>query len=720
VHYFYCLHSPGVSQALSGAVSGIVWLWKSQLHHPAEFKGVVYKRENKHPRSDTIRLILSGVRNAESAEATADCRDTSIGNLTDGIEHMGVVREMATTLLVQGTFVSLRTRLDVLLGISSLARGQDKRKLRLCDLHTWHASTVGPHVCKFLLCGLPGHMARKTACAPYLACVRHRDPLLCSVGAVALYLYCRYTVHRETKPDFQKRSSWMKVVLLQSTTAVTVEERSREIPRSTEATQLKKIFDLCDVTSSKLTHAFRKVGVNLLYMMSMGELNDGEEDEHGGWAGQNVRQTAYKMLPAVQACLILGGHGTGKPWNTTHHLNRDQPKDEPATVVSAIFDNIFAAWLAERTAGTAMMADGTPLEGNSVQFCKTLKWLAVVLVQDAPFLRNASPDSSIWRHPPFNTAAFDEYAKRVLLREPPAPASAAGASAAGEGAAAGAAASESATAPAGAASLDMEVADAAAAVAATVAENNAAATLIDSEPIRRCFEGIVAEMRARHAYGVAHAAAAAAGAAASMFAVVAAGELDTPAPAATSAASIAASTAARAATLMAAHAAGGGGEAAAAAVPFVSAIAAGARDAGIAERRLRGPYHMSQTFTSVTQVWAEFADGSSVGQPGIRAIKLLHGAQWQNVGRCMENATQAREAKLIIKRRAKRGIVWDEVMRTTPDYASESAAAAGLQDRFLAWQALCSANTLDAFITKLLLGESQQRGDRITKRKIPA
>jgi hypothetical protein len=119
-----------------------------------------------------------------------------------------------------------------------------------------------------------------------------------------------------------------------------------------------------------------------------GALAATEVDKAGGWANQTERQKTYEACPSLQFLLVIGGFGDGTAWKTAHRLPRADVVP-PVELTDAVFPRQARAWLDARADGTAAMLDGTSLEGNSKQFCETLAWLAVVLVQDAPFLRNS-------------------------------------------------------------------------------------------------------------------------------------------------------------------------------------------------------------------------------------------------------------------------------------------------------------------------------------------
>ena len=81
---------------------------------------------------------------------------------------------------------SLRTRADLLLGHYYLLRGENRRKMELADLSLLdYPATEGPTTCGCLVSLLQDGKMNKTARKEFMGALRHKDPLLCTQGALA-------------------------------------------------------------------------------------------------------------------------------------------------------------------------------------------------------------------------------------------------------------------------------------------------------------------------------------------------------------------------------------------------------------------------------------------------------------------------------------------------------------------------------------------------------
>lgn len=114
--------------------------------------------------------------------------------------------------------------------------------------------------------------------------IRHRDPLLCSHGALAQYLFWRFHVSGEEPPSFERRKAWYDIRLLvtTATSARALANRTgarrkargedqeagkpgggdwkwteTELSYLSQFNEVVRIFDTAGVTSVEKTHAMR-------------------------------------------------------------------------------------------------------------------------------------------------------------------------------------------------------------------------------------------------------------------------------------------------------------------------------------------------------------------------------------------------------------------------------------------------------------------------------
>lgn len=147
-----------------------------------------------------------------------------------------------------GTGRALRDRVDVLFGHALMARGETTRKLQLPDLFSMELNNEGPSKCVAALAIMDQGKMNQFGRIEYGGCIRHKDVILCPIGALALYLFWRFHVLCEPFPDLRKRSSWYDIQLIDG------KIKDREISYSTQARGIKKALKACGVTSKKVRY----------------------------------------------------------------------------------------------------------------------------------------------------------------------------------------------------------------------------------------------------------------------------------------------------------------------------------------------------------------------------------------------------------------------------------------------------------------------------------
>jgi hypothetical protein len=88
----------------------------------------------------------------------------------------------------------------------------------------------------------------------YHAALRHRDPVLCPVGALAHWLVLRWEIYGEAPPDFRHRPSWYTTKLLPGRLSLA----QKEISDDTQRNWIVSALEAVAVNSSKAVHAMRQ------------------------------------------------------------------------------------------------------------------------------------------------------------------------------------------------------------------------------------------------------------------------------------------------------------------------------------------------------------------------------------------------------------------------------------------------------------------------------
>jgi hypothetical protein len=230
-----------------------------------------------HPRGKGLKALVERLKIDWASEKRRTFEDRAINGLNDGytIEQAG--RLCALLLrggvedgraLISGADLNLlRTRLDFLMLHAMMLRGESTRKAELADL------------CSVLLPGesseclglvlrtsagktIPLALGGNLRMQHYHAALRHRDPVLCPVGALAHWLVLRWEICGETPPDFRRRSSWYNTKVLPGR----LSQAQKEISDDTQRNWIVPALEAVAVDSSKAVHAMRQAVARLADM----------------------------------------------------------------------------------------------------------------------------------------------------------------------------------------------------------------------------------------------------------------------------------------------------------------------------------------------------------------------------------------------------------------------------------------------------------------------
>jgi hypothetical protein len=95
-----------------------------------------------------------------------------------------------------------------------LLRGESRRQLELADLFTILLSHEGPTPCWPMIMIMNNGKSNPFGRLEYMGVMRHRDPLLCTMGQMAFYLFYRWNIAQEPPPQFKQRQQWYGLHLL--------------------------------------------------------------------------------------------------------------------------------------------------------------------------------------------------------------------------------------------------------------------------------------------------------------------------------------------------------------------------------------------------------------------------------------------------------------------------------------------------------------------------
>lgn len=233
---------------------------------------------NPNPRGQGVRALMLRLRIDWAKWKRQSFEDRAINGLNDGYTEAELASLSALLLgngerggeqkLVGDEVCLARTRLDLLFLHSMMLRGETTRGAELPDLASHLLPNEGSECMAIVLrvdAGkrIPladGGDSRRTH---YHSALRSKDPLLCPVGALALWLVLRWDIiAAEKPPDFADRASWYRAKLLPPRFS----QPANPLSDVTQRHWLKLALESVGVNTSKAVHTMRQSSARLADM----------------------------------------------------------------------------------------------------------------------------------------------------------------------------------------------------------------------------------------------------------------------------------------------------------------------------------------------------------------------------------------------------------------------------------------------------------------------
>lgn len=158
-------------------------------------------------------------------------------------------------------FMYLRTRLDVLIGHYYLTRGEIRRGAELADLYPiTFDQGQSPTPCHAAVLTMRNGKTNKNGRVEHMGAIRHKNVLVCPVGALAQYLFFRWHQTDEEFPSFRNHQAWYDLKLLVG------QDPLYAMEYHTQLDQVSQLFERCGIASSKKTHAMRVSAPNIEHL----------------------------------------------------------------------------------------------------------------------------------------------------------------------------------------------------------------------------------------------------------------------------------------------------------------------------------------------------------------------------------------------------------------------------------------------------------------------
>lgn len=381
---------------LDAYVAAVMELWRLQVAHGG--------KNLENPRSSAVRGFLEQRSRQRSRIDRTAFKDRG----SEGIQAGYSAAEWSA---IQGHLLStsatlpqnFRTRVDLLFGHYYLLRGENRRKMELADLSLLdYPLTEGPTPCGCLVALLQDGKMNKIAKKEFMGALRHRDPLLCTQGALAQLLFWRWHIAGELAPTFRHRQDWYNIKVLVGS------DRMQELSYRTQLEETWRVFGAVGLTAEKKTHLPRRAGAQEAetHGTSLTQIS-----QAGRWNASVLCKAYLTHLPRQFMRIVAGFSGTAGDYFLTRAVH------EPPVALQRQLWPWIEAWeqrfeaRARRKRWSEGGLDDDDLAGDG--FLKLLRRLRVVLLQDLAALQPQFPTLPFFSYAPFCGSDWAAFAKSV-------------------------------------------------------------------------------------------------------------------------------------------------------------------------------------------------------------------------------------------------------------------------------------------------------------------
>ncbi|RXK35195.1 hypothetical protein M231_07566 [Tremella mesenterica] len=371
-------------------VAALVNLWEQQVE-----RGI---NSWSSPRSVHTATIISVLQKFSERRKKLLHEDKGKQLYYDGYDNVGQLKQSFAHYMERNNEEGLRDALAQATGIFGMLRGDNQRRLLLSDLSSEIATNEGPSPCLFIIMVLHSSKTNASGKPQYAAFMRNKNPQICPVFLLALYLFARLYCGPSPSgfPDMSTRANWYDIPLLSD-----ARDRSKEISYDTQRRAINGALQAANVHTYQKTHVNRRMGARLA---EQGGASPDEIARAGHWAHSVLEIHYLTHVPRrtlrAHAGFPIEGNGFFLPRAVT----------PPSTLLKKVFPEA-EKWL------SLMNAVGRSQEElTGRMFLQTIMSLREVFLQDVPHLRKAYPSLYIFNHPLFADEEYLRYEGHALTR----------------------------------------------------------------------------------------------------------------------------------------------------------------------------------------------------------------------------------------------------------------------------------------------------------------
>ncbi|EIE89012.1 hypothetical protein RO3G_13723 [Rhizopus delemar RA 99-880] len=377
----------------------------------------VSKRGSKYRRNDDDTPVALGRESILAyVKAISDMCNTqkALGWNTNGVARGPLVRTFLDTLekekvkhsrlnyedrgkntLNDGYSKEELKKIMFPLSHAMLCRSQTTLSMEFADLFSLEVENQGLPECIALVATIAHGKTNQHGKIEYGSSLRHRDVEVCSIGALALYLFSRFHFENEEFPDFEKRENWYKAVVFKG------DSPFKAIQYKAQHSTYVDVFKKVGIHTSKVTHANRKIALN---MIAQENVSGDQQRMVGRWGTDRMVGCYVSSLP-VEAMKSLAG------FNGQQHSNYFLPRAviKPSLTLQRLVFKDIEYWKERFNTGHDIQED---IAGPN--FLNLLAHLRIVLLQDSVVLKKKYPQYYLWNCEIFQTELYRNFEVEVL------------------------------------------------------------------------------------------------------------------------------------------------------------------------------------------------------------------------------------------------------------------------------------------------------------------
>jgi len=352
------------------------------------------------PRGQCVKALLYLMSHEEEGKRCAEYADRLDNTFVEGYTKQDRAN-LCNYYLSKGSFVGDRSRAMHTLQYALVCRGDNTRRIQLADLvaNLMEVRSGGRQYVGGVVIMRQGKENQRGR-PEKTGFLRAKDWLTCPFNATATFLFRRWHVEYERRPDYSTRPSWYDLYLF-----CHHDNPLQQISYDQHHVTVREAHKQVNIFSKKSTHLER--GHAPRELRDKG-ISREELRAHGHWY-QDSLGGAYLTNLSYQCMFALAGF---HPLEGDYTIPRAAVKP-PENLLRQIFpwveDELEKANERARHEATRDLA--------CVYHLMLLMEFRNVLLQDAPFMMLNHPDHPVLQHPIFTSHEFKVFAREVLRHE---------------------------------------------------------------------------------------------------------------------------------------------------------------------------------------------------------------------------------------------------------------------------------------------------------------